>query len=503
MASTCISSLAAFSRRAIARGGGAGPARRVALAGLVGLLAAGTFVSLRSASPRFYPDDPLWTDDDRAMDASKAGPIEDSNGYDFVANTFGHPGERRDVRALNVNTVDEVPDSSWFTNRIGRKELSVAEIVRGPDRTERVTISGWTVSGGKSEGVQPGFRMTDPEGETYQVEVDPPSNPELATGAEMIGTAFYHAIGYNVVDVYLAELDRESLVIEDKATIRDPLNGRRRRLKKYDLDNVFNRAARLENGQYRVLVSRFAPGKPLGNFRYYSRRPDDPNDLVPHEHRRELRGARVFGAWLNHDDSRGINSLDMLETTDGRAWIKHYMFDFGSILGSGTVYAQRHRPGNEYMFEQKPGWLTLATLGLYVRPWMTIKYPRVPSLGRTSRGRALRSTHVEAGIPQPGLRQHAARRCVLGRAHCVEVLGRGDSCGRRESCIQRSGCDRFHDEDDHCAPRQSGRRLDQPGVPHRGCGVVGRRHGGVHQRRCRCESRDSARKVRAQVVSVR
>ena len=128
-----------------------------------------------------------------------------------------------------------------------------------------------------------------------------------------------------------------------------------------------------------MLVSRFAPGKPLGNFRYYSRRPDDPNDLVAHEHRRELRSARAFGAWLNHDDSRGINSLDMLETTNGRGWIKHYMFDFGSILGSGTVYAQRHRPGNEYMFEQRPGWLTLATFGLYVRPWITIDYPRVPS----------------------------------------------------------------------------------------------------------------------------
>ena len=379
MANTWSSSLAACSRTAVARGPWAGPvARRVALAGFVGLLAAATVVP-RSASPRFYPDDPLWTDDDRAADASKAGPIEDSNGYDFVVNTFGHPGERRDVRALNVNTVDEVPDSSWFTNRIGRKELSVAEIARGPDRTERVTINGWKVSGGKSGGVQPGFRMTDAEGQTYQVEVDPPSNPELASGVEVIGTAFYHAIGYNVVDVYLAELDRESLVIADDATIRDPLNGRRRRLKKYDLDNVFNRAARLENGRYRVLVSPFAPGKPLGNFRYYSRRPDDPNDLVAHEHRRELRGARVFGAWLNHDDSRGINSLDMLETTNGRGWIKHYMFDFGSILGSGTVYAQRHRPGNEYMFEQRPGWLTLATFGLYVRPWITIDYPRVPS----------------------------------------------------------------------------------------------------------------------------
>jgi hypothetical protein len=349
----------------------------------VGLLAAATVVSPRSASPRFYPDDPLWSDDDRALDASTAGPIEDSNGYDFLVNTVGNPGERRDIRALNVNTVDEVPDSSWFTNRLGRKELTVGEIARGPDRTERLTVNSWKVSAGKSGGVQPGFRMSDPEGQTYQIEVDPPSNPELASGAEMIGTAFYHAIGYNVVDVYLAELDRESLVIADKATIRDPLNGRRRRLKKYDLDNVFNRAARLQNGRYRVLVSRFAPGKPLGNFRYYSRRPDDPNDLVPHEHRRELRGARVFAAWLNHDDSRGINSLDMLETTNGRGWIKHYMFDFGSILGSGTVHAQRHRPGNEYIFEQKPGWLTFATLGLYVRPWMTIDYPRVPSsIGR-------------------------------------------------------------------------------------------------------------------------
>jgi hypothetical protein len=225
--------------------------------------------------------------------------------------------------------------------------------------------------------------MSDPDGQIYQIEVDPPSNPELASGAEIIGTAFYHAIGYHVVDVYLAELDREGLVIAPDATIRDPLNGRRRRLKKYDLDKVFDQAARLENGRYRVLISRFAPGKPLGNFRYYGRRSDDPNDIVPHEHRRELRAARVFGAWLNHDDSRGINSLDMLETTGDRGWIKHYMFDFGSILGSGTVYAQRHRSGNEYIFEQKPGWLTLTTLGLYVRPWMTIDYPRVPrSVGR-------------------------------------------------------------------------------------------------------------------------
>jgi hypothetical protein len=337
----------------------------------------------RSAGPYFYPDDPLWVDDDRAFDASKTVAIEDTNGYDFVVNTFGNPGERRDVRALNVNTLDEVPDSSWFTNRIGRRDLTATEVVKGPDIVERLSIDGWVVSGGKPAGLQPGFRMTDPRGQLYQIEVDPPSNPELASAVEIIGTAFYHAIGYHVVDVYLAELDRQALVIADSATIRDPLNGQRRRLKQSDLDVVFDRAARLPNGRYRVLASRFAPGTPLGNFRYYGTRPDDPNDIVAHEHRRELRGARVFGAWLNHDDSRGINSLDLLETSNGRGSIRHYMFDFGSILGSGTVFAQRHRSGNEYIFESRPGWLTLATLGAYVRPWMRIDYPDVPaSVGR-------------------------------------------------------------------------------------------------------------------------
>ena len=52
--------------------------------------------------------------------------------------------------------------------------------------------------------------MTDPAGHTYQIEVDPQTNPELATGAEIIGTAFYHAFGYHVVEVFVAELDPAS-----------------------------------------------------------------------------------------------------------------------------------------------------------------------------------------------------------------------------------------------------------------------------------------------------
>ncbi len=341
-------------------------------------------IGVRPASgPRFYPDDPLWTDDDHSRDASAVVPVTDANSYDFAVNTFAKPGERRNVRALNLNTLEEVPDSSWFVNRIGHAPTSLTDLVRGPDRLASVSLDGWEVSAGKSSGAQPGFRMTDREGHIYQIEIDPTSNPEMASGAETIGTAFYHAFGYHVVDVYLAELDPERVVINKKASVWDPRLGRRRHLTRRDIDNVLSKAPRQANGKYRVLASRFADGKPLGNFRYYGTRPDDPNDIVPHEHRRELRGARVFGAWLNHDDSRGVNSLDMLVGKPGRRFIQHYMFDFGSMLGSGTVYAQRHRPGHEYALEWKPGWLTLATLGMYTRPWMHIDYPAVPtSIGR-------------------------------------------------------------------------------------------------------------------------
>jgi hypothetical protein len=73
----------------------------------------------------------------------------------------------------------------------------------------------------------------------------------------------------------------------------------------------------------------------------------------------------------------------MLETSDGRRFIRHYMFDFGSIMGSGSVFAQVPRAGNEYILEWGPALKTLASFGLYVRPWIAVDYPEVPpSVGR-------------------------------------------------------------------------------------------------------------------------
>jgi hypothetical protein len=327
----------------------------------------------QAAAPRFFPDDPIALDNDHLLDASGTKEMEGSNAYDFAENTFFQPGDRADVRAANVNTLDEVPDSMWFTNRIGRQPMTVEEIARGPNQLNIASIDEWIIVREKSSGITPGYRVEDPAGKLYQVKLDPPSNPEMASAAEVIGAAIYHALGYNVVQGYIVEIDPSRIVISPKATTVD-MSGRKRAMTPRDVERLLARGARLPNGKYRATLSRFAEGENRGYFKYYGTRPDDPNDIHPHEHRRELRANRVFAAWLNHDDSRGINSLDMLETADGKKYIRHYMFDFGSIMGSGSTVAQRPRAGNEYILEWAPALKTLATLGLYVRPWIRTKY---------------------------------------------------------------------------------------------------------------------------------
>lgn len=333
--------------------------------------------------PRFRPDDPVQADDDRAVDAS--GARRDALGAyaDFVLNTFTTTGDRRPLPAVNVNSQGEVPDSSWFTNRIGTGSLSLDDIVRGPDRTDSLNVKRWTIVQGKDTGRQAGFRAVDadnPDGPIYQIEFDPVGNPEMATGAEIIGTAVYHALGYNVVDVYLIDLDPGALMIAPTATIE--VAGRTRRFTRRDLEQVLTRAARKTDGRYRASASRFAEGTYVGPFRYYGTRPDDPNDIHAHEHRRELRGNRVFTAWLNHDDSRAINTLDMLVGPEGRRHIKHYMFDFGSILGSGTNEDDLPWIGHEYVVEGRPALLTFASLGLWRRPFMRVNAPTdLPAAG--------------------------------------------------------------------------------------------------------------------------
>ncbi|MBA3641155.1 MAG: hypothetical protein H0W53_18185 [Acidobacteria bacterium] len=352
--------------------------KRIWLGLAVLILGLGTV--LPGAGQKFYRDDPLWRDPE-TQDASAAKPVATSQQYDFIENTFLDAGDDDGRRAVNLNTVDQVPDSSWFTNRIGRDRWTTEQLVRGPNVEGGPAPGPWTIVGAKSEGITPGLTIRDSAGDTYFIKFDPPGNPEMASGAEVISTKFFYAFGYHTPENYLATLRRDSLVIGDSAVVADA-DGKRHAIEERDLDSLFEKAARQADGGYRIIASKAILGRPIGHFRYYGTRPDDPNDIFPHEHRRELRGLSVFAAWLNHDDSRSINTMDVLVPEGSRSTIKHYLLDFGSTLGSGSTQAQTARAGNEFLWEARPTLVTMLTLGFYVRPWVKVEYPNLPAVGR-------------------------------------------------------------------------------------------------------------------------
>jgi hypothetical protein len=335
----------------------------------------------RAAAPRFYSDDPIAREPETA-DASGAQPWDIDLFYDLAYNLFV-TGRRApsNVRAQNVNTIDEVPDSSWFTNRIGTRPVPVEELLRGPVEGPAPDPSKWTIIREKTSGDAPGFTARDARGETYFVSFDAPPNPDGATGAVVIATKIFWALGYNQVEYFLTTLRPETIAIADTATRPRP-SGRRTPLTMEDVEEVLDRADRRRDGSYRAAAGRLLPGKVLGGFRYQGTRPDDPNDLVPHEHRRELRALRVFGAWTNLTDMKAGNSLDTIITEGGRSVVRHYLQDVGSTFGVGANGPHDWNEGWEHVYDGPPAKRRLWSFGLALSPWQTASMESHDAVGR-------------------------------------------------------------------------------------------------------------------------
>ncbi|HEV3485199.1 MAG TPA: hypothetical protein VG106_07310, partial [Vicinamibacterales bacterium] len=333
-------------------------------------------IAAQQTTPKFYDDDPIARVVD-TQDASKVQERELSLYYDAIINLFGRPGEGTVERAASVNTIDEVPDSSWYTNR---RPMTAQEVIRGVDDNTGPAPGTWTVSR-KSSGVSPGFTITDERGQMYFVKFDPPDEPELGTAAEVVVSRIFHALGYYTPQTNIGTLRREQLIVGKDATVRLP-TGKRRPMTAEDIDEQLDRAHRSPDGSYRAVFGSRVPGRPVEGFKYEGTRPDDPNDVIPHENRRELRALRVFSAWVSHTDAKAINSIDTVVTENGRTFVRHYVRDFNAALGSAGVDKKERRDGYEYLAETGPAKKALPSFGFFVRPWMTVDYPEYPGIGR-------------------------------------------------------------------------------------------------------------------------
>jgi hypothetical protein len=354
-------------------------------AGVMAMSAAGAEAAGGAGWKKFYSDDPIWAMP-KPVAVTNPARRSLSEYYDFFENTLFSPGERAHKKGAplpsqGINTVDEVPDNAWYTNRHASRRMSIAELKRGIGNENPPEPGTWAVTAAKNEGITPGFRIRDGAGREYMVKFDPMSNPELASAADVITSKFFHALGYNVPENYVVYFDAAQLVVDKDAFVKDAA-GKRRPIRQSDVAEMLAKAPKSADGRYRAMASRLLPGRPLGPFKYDGTRGDDPNDLVPHEHRRDLRGLRTLCSWLGHDDSKALNTLDTLVTENGTPFVKHWLIDFGASLGSASFRANSPRDGNVYLFDWKSSASQFFTLGLYAPKWQRANYPAIPAVGR-------------------------------------------------------------------------------------------------------------------------
>jgi hypothetical protein len=308
-----------------------------------------------------------------------------SHGFDipdkllWVTTPFGVTRKRE---ASNVNTFDEVPNSTWFTNRNHFRPVSPDEIRSGP--FDGLTpAKPWTVKDVKKGGYNIGFQIKDAAGKKWLVKIDPKGWPQTGSGAGTVVSRLVWAAGYNIALYQSITFRREDLEFETKAASTKPAaKGDEPPITEADIDQILGRAARSEDGRYYGSASLFLPGKPAGPLDLHGRRKDDPNDWFKHKNRRELRGLYVFYAWLNNWDVKDQQTLDMYGPDDKKGHLRHYLLDVDGSMGAAAEGPKPLPYGYEMRVDFPWTLKRLFTLGFIVEPW--------------------RKAHQESGIPSVG-----------------------------------------------------------------------------------------------------
>lgn len=383
-----------------------------------------------ASHPGPYQDKPvLWRDDDRH-------PIEQPEEYysslswDGIDNTlFVNSMSALSVEveepARNVNAHGEVPDSSWFTNRIGRMEMSPERLAQGScDADEKLSDEIWIATSGKVDGGNPGFAIEDPAtGRKYLLKFDSGLQPERATTADVVGSKLYWAFGYSVPCNFVVFFDENHIKLAPNAS-KENMLGKKVPLTEDDLKRAMKTAPHTPDGKIRGSASRFVEGKPIGPWTYDNTRGDDPNDVIDHEERREVRGGKLMAAWLNHFDSREQNTLTTFMKTnkdDKKGWVEHWIIDFGDSFGSvWPSDGMTRRFGHSYYFDWGDIGNDLFTLGLRKRVWeKTAIDERAPIFGYFDH------EHFEPELWKGGYFNHAFDRMTLSDAYwSAQIIAR-------------------------------------------------------------------------------
>jgi hypothetical protein len=278
--------------------------------------------------------------------------------------------------SVNVNALDEVPDSSWFVDV--RRELGPSGEVRlrplGAEAIARGRVDGvapvlpLTITKSKPAGANLGFIAKDARGVQYAIKIDPPGLVGLDTSTEVVVARLAWAAGWLVPDEALIDFRPSDLKLAPGAKWKDPLGGSHPLDQRF-LDHMLAAMPRAADGTIRAVASRWIEGRIVGPFTYFGRRADDANDRVPHEDRRDLRAFGLFSEWVNNIDTLENNTLDAYVGKPGEGHLLHYQQDVGGAFGARAVGPIQYWMGVDVYLAPSRVLASLVTLGAWPRRW--------------------------------------------------------------------------------------------------------------------------------------
>jgi hypothetical protein len=198
---------------------------------------------------------------------------------------------------------------------------------------------------------------------------------ERPSAASAIGAVAYYAAGFNFTCEQVIYVKGSAFKLTPGLKVTDNTE-RTHDFDEAALKKVLEGATK--KGPYiRFQASAWLEGRLIGPFRYEGTRDDDPNDTIPHENRRELRGGRLLAAWLDHFDAREQNSMDVWVAANPAAgpdsspgYVKHYYLDTSDVLGSEWEWdGISRRLGHSYLLDEGDISGDFFTLGIVSRPW--------------------------------------------------------------------------------------------------------------------------------------
>jgi hypothetical protein len=244
--------------------------------------------------------------------------------------------------ALDVNSLDEVPASSWF---LPPRQLSEILADREADFPGPPVLPFTLLD--ESPVVSPGGALVvrDARGARYELLRDSARRPELLTGAAAVGSRFLRALGQRTPDVWvlpLASKDAISATPPAAPVVAGeepppPLTPEQIIAREARIELFFDGAPRLPDGGIRVSATRFPNGIDVGITPDFGTRGDDDNDRIAHNDRRTLRALSVYGSLLAFDGFGVRRTRDVYVGPRGKGHLLHYVVRMEQSLGATSV----------------------------------------------------------------------------------------------------------------------------------------------------------------------